>query len=117
MFILLVLSAFFVSTASQAEESASSAIKKKLHTIVLPQVNLQRVSFPEALESIRKLARAHDPEKTGVNFMIKGKVETDQTITLVRSNISLGDALDALVALSGYSMKIDKQSIVFLRAE
>ena len=94
---LFVLTASFLFAEDQAQKDGRSAMEKKLQTIFLPTVALKQVSFPEALETIRKQSRLYDPEedpeKKDVNFILKGAAEADRTITLMLTNVSLGDAL------------------------
>lgn len=118
---LFVLSASFLFAEGQAQKNADSAMAKKLQTIVLPKVELKQVSFPEALEIIRKQSRLHDPEedpkKKGVNFIVKGSVKANRPITLTLTNVSLSEALRYLCSLSGWKMKVEKNSVVFESAE
>jgi len=117
----LAFSAPLLCAQDQTAKEEHSATAEKLKAIKLPKVELKEVSFPEALEIIRKQSRLHDPEedpeKKGVNFVVKGSVKTDRPITLVLTNVSLGDVLSYLNSLSGHSMKIQKNSVLFESAE
>ena len=118
---LFVLSPSFLFAEGQAQENANSAMAKKLQTIVLPKVELKQVPFPEALEIIRKQSRAHDPEKDpekkGVNFIIKGSVKDNRKFTLMLTNVSLADALRYLCDLSGYKFSCQQNSVIFESAD
>ena len=117
----LAFSAPLLCAQDQTAKEEHSATAEKLKAIKLPKVELKEVSFPEALEIIRKQSRLHDPEedsaKKGVNFIIKGGVKADRPITLMLTNVSLGDTLRYLTSLSGCSMKIEKHCVVFEGAE
>ena len=95
--------------------------QKKLQTIKLPKVELKQVSFPEALEIIRKQSLLHDPEedseKKGVNFIVKGSAKDDRKFTIMLTNVSLGDALRYLCDLSGYKFRIQRNSVFFESAK
>ena len=104
LFYLAFSATTLVCAQDQTAKEEHSATAEKLKAIKLPKVELKEVSFPEALEIIRKQSRLHDPEedpeKKGVNFVVKGSVKADRPITLVLTNVSLGDALSYLNSLS-----------------
>lgn len=117
----LALSIPILCAESQTANAETSATAKKLEVIKLPSVELKDVSFQEALGIIRKQARLHDPEenpdKKGVNFIIKSSEKASRPLTLTLTNVSLGDTLRTLCSLTGYKMKIGKNSIVFKNAK
>ena len=120
-FFYLALSAPLLCAQTQTAKEEDSAIAKKLQIIKLPKVDLKRVPLKEALTFFHKQARLHDPEKDpdkkGVNLILTNSDKADKPITLMLTNVSLGDALQYVSNLSGRSMKIQKNSVVFESAE
>jgi hypothetical protein len=60
----------------QAEEQASKAtIRRKLETIVLPEINLVDVSLKSAVETLKQLSQKHDrrssAKERGVNLLLR----------------------------------------------
>jgi hypothetical protein len=90
---------------------------KKLNTIKLPKVELKEVTFTEAIHIIHKQVRLQAPGKKGVNFLMNKNVHSDQPITLILHDVSLGSVLDKLCQASGNSMRIEEYCVNFRRAQ
>lgn len=103
-----------VHAASVAETN------KKLETIVLPQVQLADVPFPEAVEYLRQKAVTLDPEKKGFNVVLQVPKENpglQSTVTLSLSNVPVGVALDYATRMANLRYKVDSFAVVILPLE
>ncbi len=90
---------------SQAANAQTSerAIVTKAKSIVLPEFNLDGVTFAEALQRLSTAAKQNDPESKGINFVITGPVTgaANSKITLALKNVTLEEAIERLAKAAG----------------
>jgi hypothetical protein len=82
----------------------------KLQTIILPSVEFRDATLVEAVEFIRAKSREHDPDKKGVNILIKG--DGTAKITLSLKNVPVSEALRYCAELSDHKLTSDAQSFL-----
>ncbi len=112
-------------------------ISAKLQEIVLPEVDLPPGTLGEAVRQLQDLARRHDPEKRGMNFLIKAddpvpsidpatgqpfadRPDLDKTIIRLNGvlhDVTLGAALSALTNASAtpVAWSVEDHAVVFHR--
>jgi len=112
-------------------------IAAKLQEIVLPEVNLPPGTLGEAVQQLQELARRHDPEKRGMNFLIKAdnpvptidpttgqpfadRPDLDKTLVQLNGvlhDVTLGAALSALTSASAtpVAWSVEDHAVVFHR--
>ncbi len=74
---------------------------EKAQKIIIPQVELSGASIEEALDFLRAKSRELDPDKQGINIIVKdGGVPADKRITLSLRDVPLPEALHYLAELS-----------------
>jgi hypothetical protein len=103
--------------AKAAMAKASMATAEKLKTIIVPKVDFEQTPLKEALTFLQEQSRLHDPEKKGVNFMVRDPSVLDKPITLKLTNISLMTALQYACSLSSLRFTIEKHTVVLKPAK
>lgn len=109
--------AFLAFGILNAHAATVAGINKKLETIILPQVELAEVSFPEAIEYLRQRAVALDPAKTGFNVVLqvpKDNPGLQSRVTLSLTNVPVGVALDYATRMANLRYKVDSFAVVIL---
>jgi hypothetical protein len=90
-----------------------AGLKRKLETLVLPQVTFRQASAHDVVMYLADQSRALDPEKTGINFV--WLVPADATVapvTLNLKNVPLGDVLRYVTELAGLKSRVDRHAVV-----
>jgi hypothetical protein len=103
--------------AKAAMAKASMATAEKLKTIIVPKVDFEQTPLKEALTFLQEQSRLHDPEKKGVNFIVRDPSVLDKPITLKLTNISLMTALQYACSLSSLRFTIKKHTVVLKPAK
>lgn len=103
--------------AKAAMAKASMATAEKLKTIIVPKVDFEQTPLKEALTFLQEQSRLHDPEKKGVNFMVRDPSVLDKPITLKLTNISLMTALQYACGQSSLRFTIEKHTVVLKPAK
>ena len=118
-FFCLALSAplLCAQTQSDPDAKASMATAEKLKTIIVPKVDFEQTPLKEALTFLLEQSRLHDPEKKGVNFIVRDPSVLDKPITLKLTNISLMTALQYACSLSSLRYTIEKHCVVLKPAK
>ena len=118
-FFCLALSAplLCAQTQSDPDEKASMATAEKLKTIIVPKVDFEQTPLKEVLTFLLEQSRLHDPEKKGVNFIVRDPSVLDKPITLKLTNISLMTALQYACSLSSLRYTIEKHCVVLKPAK
>lgn len=57
-----------------AKSGSEAKIRDKLRNIIVDVVNFEEVPVPIAINFLREKSKAGDPEKIGVNFVLRGKI-------------------------------------------
>jgi hypothetical protein len=91
-------------------------LKTKLETIRLPEVRFDGVPLLDVLKQISEQAERHDPDGTGINFMVTTNINK-ATIHLAPPlrNLRLIDVLDAITKKSSEPIQfaIEEYAVVF----
>ncbi|MDA9260694.1 hypothetical protein N9P58_02380 [Puniceicoccaceae bacterium] len=94
--------------------SASSAIQKKLDTIVFPQVNFSGMELTRVLETLSELSVEFDPEQLGVNIVpLFDSDANNPRVNISLRNLNLGRILNFVTQQVDftYAVGIDHVSI------
>ncbi len=95
-----------------APEQPKSAALKKAGAIIIPKLELRDATLSETVEFLRAKAKELDPEKRGVNLVLKPAADgKDPKITLSLANIPIVEALRYVAALSGFELVADEHVI------
>ncbi len=109
--------AFLFAGILSMQAGSVAVTKRNLETIIIPQVQLQDVSFPEAIEYIRQKALASDPAKKGFNIVLqvpKDHPGLQAKVTLSLVNVPVGVALDYATRVVNLQYKADAFAVVIL---
>ncbi|TCO89415.1 beta-lactamase regulating signal transducer with metallopeptidase domain [Chthoniobacter flavus] len=101
-----------VSESAKPEALAESPTLNKATKIILPEIEFRDATLREAVDFLRMKARELDPDKTGINIVVKPGAGADVHITLSLTNIPLIEALHYVAGLAGLQMKAEKNAVV-----
>ena len=59
---------------SIVKSSQSDKVLNKLKEIIIDKISFEEVSIPTAIRYLRQCSKEKDPEKIGVNFVLRGKI-------------------------------------------
>jgi len=106
---LISFSAF--GQSSIAEPSA--ATYKKARSIIVDEVNFNETLFSDAIGILKKKSESADPDKQGLNFIIKqGPDKQDPFVTISLKKVPLSEVLKYIAAMSNYQLQFEEQAIV-----
>ncbi len=115
----LILLALACQTFSlHAAQSDHQKLLEKLKTIRIPQVELQNVPLPEALNFLAAASRKYDPnaEKNpgaaGINVVLLTRESPPPVVTLNVRNLSVGGILGFMTELTGYVYEVRENAVV-----
>jgi len=97
-------------TTSQGTISTVQArvqTKPAAGAIILPTVQFQDATLTEAVEFLRIKSRELDPEKKGLNILVKPGGDPKAAITMQFSNVPASEALRYVAELAGCKLTVD----------
>ena len=97
------------------KSDAKAIVATRANKIILPSVEFRDATLVEAIEFIRAKSREHDPDKKGVNILLKGDGDTVK-ITLSLIDVPVPEALHYCAELSSYKLSADENSFVLTPA-
>ena len=109
----LILLALACQTFSlHAAQGDHQKLLEKLKTIRIPEVKLQKVPLPEALNFLVAVSREYDPHAeenprvAGINVVLLTRESPPPVVTLNVRNLSVGAILGFLTELTGYVYEV-----------
>ncbi|MGK0189621.1 MAG: general secretion pathway protein D [Verrucomicrobiales bacterium] len=111
------LSGMFGSDLGGGPQSSSVAILDKLRRITFPRIEFLDLSLAEVIQYLGSRTKSMDtlepdPEKRGVNFLVKG-ADITSTVTLSLTNIRLLDLLDLISEQTGTQYSVEEYVVAF----
>ncbi|MDP1590660.1 MAG: hypothetical protein Q8M07_23100 [Prosthecobacter sp.] len=94
-----------------AKADIKTTVATRANKIILPSVEFRDATLVEAIEFIRAKSREHDPDKKGVNILLKGDGGTVK-ITLYLKDVPVPEALRYCAELANYKLSADENSFV-----
>jgi general secretion pathway protein D len=100
-------------------QDGSQLIIEKLRRIIIPSIQFDQATVDEAITFLRIKSRQlddlePDPERKGINFIVKTQSDTASTITLSLSNVPLIVALKAISDLAGLRHRVEPFAVVIV---
>lgn len=92
------------------------AVEKKAEGLIVPHLELREATLNEAVEVLAREARDADPEKQGLNIVVKALGQGEPRITMDLTNVSVLDALRHIAQLCGLSVQIEPHALALLPA-
>jgi beta-lactamase regulating signal transducer with metallopeptidase domain len=93
-------------------EQAKVETKPSAGKIILPKVQFRDATLTEAVEFIRVKSRELDPEKKGVNILVKPGSDPKAKITMDLRDVPAYEALRYCAELSGCKLTVDGDAFV-----
>ena len=101
-----------------AAQGDHQKLLEKLKTIRIPEVKLQKVPLPEALNFLVAASREYDPHAeenprvAGINVVLLTRESPPPVVTLNVRNLSVGAILGFLTELTGYVYEVRENAVV-----
>lgn len=102
--------------AAEPADPAAAALDKKLASIVIPEIEFREANLTDVIQFLAETAKAHDPDKKGVNILLMDKEEMVR-ITMSLKDVSLRSVLRYVAELSGLSMNLEDGIVVLRKAK
>ncbi len=112
------------------KSSRTDKVLKKLKAIIIDKVSFEEVSIPTAIRYLRQCSKEKDPEKTGVNFVLLGKInkttgvsesaaaDTEVTpLTIELDNLPLETLIRYICRQANLKYRIDDNAVVIASKE
>jgi uncharacterized protein YihD (DUF1040 family) len=109
--IIFILSIFLLPTRFTTAAGASSDLEDKLKEIIIPEVEMRDVPLKKAILKLSKLSKKYSEDHKRINILLMG-TQTEATVSINLSNISLYEAIKYLAISAGLQMKIDDYAVV-----
>ena len=121
-FILIAIAAFAPANSQDVQTASDvahiTALKQKLQSIMIDKVNFDKLDIGTVLEFLSQKSKELDPEKQGINFVLRIDPGTGtaakaphRAISLTLDNISLADLLNEIVAQTGLTYSVDAYAV------
>ena len=93
-------------------------IRQPLRTIIIPEIDFTDATIEEAIASLRQQSKELDPDGEGINMIIKldEEFESEASINLQLTNVSLEDALRFTTELAGLKYIVDPLAVIIVPA-
>ncbi len=96
-----------------APGTPAAALMERAAKIVIPRLEFRDATLDESVEFLRKKSTELDPEKQGVNIVVRhSKTSPEAQITVSLTNIPLSEALRYVAQLAGLDVSADEHSFV-----
>ena len=95
----------------QAKREPSPA-EVQANKIILPKVQFQEATLAEAVEFLRIKSRELDPEKKGLNILLKPGGDPKARITLSLKDVPALEALRYCAELAGHQLSADENTLI-----
>jgi general secretion pathway protein D len=104
---------------SPIEVKNTGAISRKLQEIRIPQLTLSDETVRDAVEKLQKKSRTLDPNKEGVNIVLKldptkEAVDGGTKINLSLNDLPLGEALKYIASAANLKVKIEPYAVAIV---
>ena len=105
-----------------AKSGAKTTVTTRANKIILPSVEFRDATLVEAIEFIRAKSREHDPDKKGVNILLKGDGGTVKgdggtvKITLSLKDVPVSEALHYCAEIANHKLSADDSTFVLAPA-
>jgi len=101
-----------VTASMSATIGGKDSVSVKLRTIVLPRVDLQGASLEEVVEFLRIRSRELDPQKRGVDFVLKVPQEDrNKPVSLSLKDVPLEEAIRYATEMTGTVYRMDEFAV------
>ncbi len=95
----------------QAKQQASPA-EVQANKIILPKVQFQEATLTEAVEFLRVKSRELDPEKKGMNILVKPGGNPNDRITMQLKDVPAYEALRYCAEIAGHQLSASENAFI-----
>lgn len=115
---------FIIQKPGGEAEARVMALEARMHAIKIPQIDLRQAHIRDAVEFIKQASIQFDDPKVpqnerGINFVLNLQGMDERRVALITfsaRNISVHEALSALVSAAGLQYRIDG-AVVFIEPQ
>ncbi|MEZ5303974.1 MAG: hypothetical protein R3F11_25540, partial [Verrucomicrobiales bacterium] len=93
-------------------------IEGKLESITIPEIRLENASPADAIDTVRKLAKEHDPAKEGLKIGLERRhtAEVSRVVTLELRDAPVGLVLEAIATQANRTLELHPEGVVMRRS-
>jgi type II secretory pathway component GspD/PulD (secretin) len=102
--------------AQDSSNPKTSAMAKKLDSIIIPTVEFRAANVADVVEFIAKVAKENDAEKAGVNIVLMDQANTSK-VTIILEKVPLHTMLKLVAEQTGLSLGNEDDAIVLRKRE
>ena len=95
------------SQGTLSTEQARAQMKPTAGAIILPTVQFQDATLTEAIEFLRVKSRELDPEKKGLNILVKPGGDPKAKITMALKDVPAYEALRYVAEIAGHKLTVE----------
>lgn len=108
---------WFLAIVTAANVFAADMTLAEKLKLKIPSIKLKDVTLNQAIEALRRHAREVDPEKSGINIIVKQNDLTAQEvkINLDLTNVPMRDAIKYIAKSVGLSMSVSQKVVLIAK--
>ncbi len=104
-----------VPESGVSKSSNNDRIIKKLKDIIIDKISFEEVSIATAVRYLRQCSKEKDPEKIGINFVLRGKI--NQPLSPEGETLNVGDGGATAKAAGGKDEATDVEPLTMMLEE
>lgn len=105
------------SAAKEETDSVSSAVEKKLDTIVFPDVYFEDVAFEDIVSLLEKHSKRVSDDGIGISVKVADEELLDAEVTLRKNNATLREILDEISRKTDSKYVVTETGVEFICSE
>ncbi|MHB9138831.1 MAG: hypothetical protein ACYC4Q_05460 [Victivallaceae bacterium] len=98
------------------DDLPQNKLKQKLSAIIIPRVDFEDITIPDAVKYLREQSKQLDPDGIGINiFLMLPPENKDEVVNLILTNKTLGEAIYFFCRAANLKLRIDKYAVVITK--
>jgi len=101
------------SSGVSLDELPEHKLKSKLHTIVIPKIDFEDITVPEAVKWLREECKRRDPGGVGINIQLNIQPDDgSQVVNIILTNKTAGEAILFFCQASFLRCRVEKNTVI-----
>jgi hypothetical protein len=93
-------------------EAGRALVESRMKTIIFEELDFRSISFTNAVEYLRLQSRALDPQKKGINMILKTDGGANPSLSLMLGKTSLYRALKLITEVAEYRWRFIGNTLI-----
>lgn len=108
----LSLAVILLCLGSVSVTGGSASTEARMKTIIFEKIDFRSISFVDAVDYLRYQAKELDPQKKGINIIVKTKGGHNPKLTLQMGKTSLHGALKTICDIADYRWRFIGDTLI-----